>query len=43
MKKAVVILAVVIFVIGLMLSSCGGSHTCPAYSQADTQNVAQEA
>lgn len=41
MKKLVVIVAVVVFFIGLMLTSCGGSHTCPAYGKVDTQKVEQ--
>jgi outer membrane murein-binding lipoprotein Lpp len=37
MKRFKVILAVVVFVAGLMLSGCGSSqHACPAYGQLST-------
>jgi len=39
MRKVIVIIAVVAFFVGLMLTSCGGSHPCPAYGKADTQKV----
>ncbi len=37
MKKAVLV-TVIIFAIGIMMSSCN-KHTCPAYSQNDTEQT----
>ena len=37
MKRAVIILAVV-FAAGILVSSCN-KHTCPAYSQVDTEQT----
>lgn len=39
MKKTVVVLVVVAFFASMVLSSCGSTHTCPAYGKADTQKV----
>jgi hypothetical protein len=37
MKRAVIILAVV-FVVGILMSSCN-KQVCPAYSQVDTEQT----
>ncbi len=40
-KKAFCIVAVVLFIGSIVLSSCGASEKCPAYSKADTEQNAK--
>ena len=40
MKKAKLIIVVALFIIGLAVSSCN-RKLCPAYTQADTEEVQQ--
>ncbi len=36
-KRIVYIIAAVLFMAGIVLTSCGASEKCPAYGQVDTQ------
>lgn len=39
MKRALIVAAIV-FTVGILMSSCT-KHVCPAYSQADSEEVEQ--